>query len=86
MSAKVLPQKLRGQSLAVLGKYDRLRLRPRIDDPPFLLEQVHEIPVQPLPDAATIVKRQGEDGQRCLGESIAVYPVREAARWHEMVS
>ena len=83
MSAKVLPQKIRGQSLAVLGEHDRLCLRPRIDNPPFLVEQVHEIPVQPLPDPATIVKRQGEDGQRCLGESIAVDPVGEVTRWHD---
>jgi hypothetical protein len=31
------------------------------------------------------VKRQREDDQRCLGESIAIYPVGEVARWH-MVS
>ena len=33
---------------------------------------------------AIVVQGQGEDGQRCLSESIGVYPVGEVARWHRL--
>jgi len=80
--AKVLPQEALREALTVFSEHYRFRLRPCLDNPAFLAEKIHQIPVQRLPHASAIVESQRENGNRRLSQLVGIDVGRQMSRRH----
>src|SRR5262245_41634525 len=72
---EVLSQKRLGQSLAVVSQHYGFRFGSGIVDPALLVEEIHQSPIEPLPDPSIVVTGQRQDGQGGFGDLVFVDPV-----------
>jgi hypothetical protein len=55
---KVLAQELGLEPFAVFWQDDGFRLRLGINNPSLFMEQIHQIPIEPLPDPTVVMNRE----------------------------
>jgi len=70
-SAEVLQHELFGERLPLQCQTDRLRLRDRIKNPSFLVQDVHQVEVQRFPNRA-VMKGEIENSECRLGQFVGV--------------
>lgn len=68
----MLGQELASAHFAILGEDDRFRLANGVQSPAPVKQEIHQVPVQPLPNSTAIVKRKGEKRECCFSELLAV--------------
>jgi hypothetical protein len=79
---KVLTQELGREPFAVFCQNDGFGFRLRIDNPSFFVEQIHQIPIEPLPDPTVVMKRERQNRKRSFCQFGRINFLRQFVRWH----